>query len=85
MYGIKALFIGIKFHSLGLYFNILWFLNINKPWVAGKQSQQEGFITKKYSAIVEYVFRIHTAKKIVHAEPGEGSIHEYCTEEFVKM
>ena len=64
MYGIKALLIGIKFHSLGLYFNILWFLNINKPWVAGKKSQQEGFITKKYSAIVEYVFRIHTAKKL---------------------
>ena len=64
MYRIKALLIGIKFHSLGLYFNILWFLNINKPWVAGKKSQQEGFITKKYSAIVEYVFRIHTAKKL---------------------
>ena len=64
MYRINALLIGIKFHSLGLYFNILWFLNINKPWVAGKKSQQEGFITKKYSEIVEYVFRIHTAKKL---------------------
>ena len=41
MYQIKALLIGIKFHSLGL-FNILWFLTINKPWVASKKFQQGG-------------------------------------------
>ena len=65
MYGIKALLIGIKFHSLGLYFNILWFLNINKPWVAGKKFQRGRFN--------------YQAHCILHAEPGEGSIHVKCT------